>query len=254
MSVALGDAARIAGLLAQPGVEARHGQSAAVWPFELPEPPDLTALYQVADGVTLPDGTVVLPRGELAGATAWLKHERSLDWASDLLVLGEREDLVIVLDLDPARARGGGGVLEAPTDALAAFRRISRSTIGYLERRMHLGDGQDAAPEVRAQEAAERRDLAALSAALAEPMYPGAERQLAHAALTFGLLLAERGEQSAAIEAFERSVAARVAVAPRGAGESERAAAWRACAIAAREAGREALSVECSARARGGRG
>ena len=31
-------------------------------------------------------------------------------------MIGERDDLVIVRDLDTAGARAGGGVLEAPTD------------------------------------------------------------------------------------------------------------------------------------------
>ncbi|WP_437917378.1 hypothetical protein WME73_11170 [Sorangium sp. So ce302] len=245
-------ASRVAALLACAGVEARPpAAGAGAWSLALTEPPDLAALYAAADGIALPDGTLILPRGDVARATAWLAEERSLDWARDLLVIGEREDLVIVLDLDVAGARAGGGVLEAPTDGLASFQRVARSVVGYLERRLGVAGAEAAAPEVRAREAAARRDLPALVEALAEAMYPGAERQVAHAALTLGALLSERGDE-AALDAFARSVEARVAAAPRGAAGPERLAAWRACEIVAREAGSEAIAAACAARASGG--
>ncbi|XXY47352.1 hypothetical protein WME91_45850 [Sorangium sp. So ce269] len=247
-------ASRVAALLAHAGVEARPaatGADAGAWPAGLAEPPDVAALYAAADGLALPDGTVLLRRGDVARATAWLAEERSLDWAPDLLILGEREDLVIVLDLDVEGARAGGGVLEVPTDGLASFQRVARSVVGYLERRLGVAGAEAASPEVRAREAAARRDVPALAEALAEAMYPGAERQTAHAALTLGALLSERGDE-AAMDAFARSVEARVAAATRGAAGPERLAAWRACEIAAREAGAEAIAAACAARARGG--
>ncbi|WP_437837960.1 hypothetical protein [Sorangium sp. So ce1153] len=247
-------ASRVAALLARAGVEARPastGEGAGAWPAGLAEPPDVAALYAAADGLALPDGTLLLPRGDIARATAWLAEERSLDWAPDLLIIGEREDLVIVLDLDVEGARAGGGVLEVPTDGLASFQRVARSVVGYLERRLGVAGAEAASPEVRAREAAARRDVPALADALAESMYPGAERQAAHAALTLGALLSERGDE-AAMDAFARSVEARVAAAPRGAAGPERLAAWRACEIAAREAGAEAIAAACAARARGG--
>ncbi|WP_129346671.1 hypothetical protein [Sorangium cellulosum] len=251
MSAAADLASRVATLLAQDGVEARPPSAGAggagAWPADAAEPADVAALYAATDGVELPDGTRILPRGDVARATAWLVEERSLDWEDDLLVVGEREDLVIVLDLDVAGARAGGGVLEVPTDGLASFQRVARSVVGYLERRLGVPGAEAASPEVRAREAAARRDLPALAAALAEPMYPGAERQVAHAALTLGALLSERGDE-AAMDAFARSVEARMAAAPRGAGAPERAAAWRACEIAAREAGAEAIAAACAAR------
>ncbi|WP_437783506.1 hypothetical protein [Sorangium sp. So ce1097] len=247
---------RVAALLACAGVEARPASTststgAGAWPHGLAEPPDVAALHAAADGLALPDGTLILPRGEVAQATAWLVEDRSLDWPHDLLVVGEREDLVIVLDLDVEGARAGGGVLEVPTDGLASFQRVARTVVGYLERRLGVAAAEAASPEVRAREAAARRDLPALAGALAEPMYPGAERQTAHAALTLGALLSERGDE-AALDAFARSVEARVAAAPRGAAAPERLAAWRACEIAAREAGAEAIAAACAARARRG--
>jgi len=243
-----GLSARIAALLASPKLADRRGPSAAPWPLALPEPADVAALYAATDGLALADGTTLLPRGDIPGTTAWLTHERSLDWPHDLVVVGEREDLVIVLDFDLEGARSGGGVLEAPTDALSSFRRYSRSLVGYLELRAGLACG-DPAPEVLAVEASARRDRDALRAALAAPMYPGSERQEAHAWLVLGGLTAAEGDESAALAAFERSVAARVKAAARGAGDLERAAAWRACAATARESGPPTLADLCTGRA-----
>jgi hypothetical protein len=237
-------------LLGCPAIAERRGPSEAPWPVAAPEPADLAALHAASDGLALADGTTVLPRGDLARTTAWLIQDRALDWPEDLVILGEREDLVIVLDLDLARARAGGGVLEAPTDGLSSFRRVTRTLLGYLERRAGLSAG-DPAPEVLAAEAAARRDREALRAALAEPWYPGSDRQEAHAALVLGGLAAAAGDEAAAVEAFERSVAARVRAAPRGAGALEQAAGWRACAAAAREASAPALADRCLAKSSG---
>jgi hypothetical protein len=241
-------AARIEALLAGEGVEARRGPSPDPWPLPAPEPPDLAALYAASDGLSLPDGTTILRRGEIASATAWLKLEYSLDWPEDLVILGEREDLVILLDLDLDGARAGGGVLEAPTDGLSSFQRIALRTVGYLEHRA-FGGAAEIAPEIMARDAAARRDLEALRAALSLPMYPGSEGRVAHAELTLGTLLAAAGDAGAALAAFERSVAARVRGAPRGAGELTRGAGWRACAAAAWEAGTAAIAEACAERA-----
>jgi hypothetical protein len=234
-------------LLSSAAIEERRPPGPLPAATAFAEPPDLAALYAASDGLVLADGTTILRRGELAAATAWLTQERALEWPEDLVVLGEREDLVIVLDLDTGGTRAGGGVLEAPTDGLESFRRIALSVVGYLERRAGIGEG-DAAPEVLATEAAARKDAGALRAALARPMYPGSEREEAHAALVLGGLCAAAGDEEGAWAAFERAVAARVKAARRGEGELERAAAWRACAAVAREAGAIALAERCAAR------
>jgi len=132
-------AARVAAILASPAVIVKRAPtpSAEPWPFDVPEPADLAALYAVTDGIELADGTVILRRAELAGTTAWLKQEKSLDdWAEGIFVLGERSDLVIARDLDPAGTRAGGGVLEAPTDGLSTFKRAAFGVVGYLEGRL----------------------------------------------------------------------------------------------------------------------
>ncbi len=199
------------------------------------EPADLAALYTVTDGVDLADGTRILGRGEIAGATAWLTSERALQWSADLWVVGERDDLVIVRDLDLAGTRAGGGVLEAPTDGLSTLKRAALDVIGYLEAR--LGIAGERAPERAAREAAALRDAEGLARAIARGFYPGAERELAHAALSLGALRAGAGDAEGAMAAFAQSVEARVAAAPRGAEESEARAGWRACALTAEKAG-----------------
>src|SRR5262245_54035314 len=139
--------ARATALLARPSV-------VASWPplgergEALREPPDLAALYAVADGLELADGTRILGRDAAKGATAWLKQEKSLDWDVDLMVIGERDDLVILRDIDSGAARAGGGVLEAPTDGLSSFRRVALSVIGYLEVRSGGGSDAEQAPEI----------------------------------------------------------------------------------------------------------
>jgi hypothetical protein len=237
-------------VLSSPKVRLKRPPSADPWPFEGPEPPDLAALYARSDGLELEDGTTLLPRGDLARTTAWLKQEKSLeDWPDDLVVIGERTDGVLVLDPDRAGERAGGGLLEAATDGLSTFRRVSMSVVGYLEARLDPASGGDAPPEKLAREAAEKKDRSALEAALASPFYPGSERDFAHAALSLGALLAAGGEEAAALAAFERSVKARAAAAPRGSRAREEAAAWKACSITANQAGARGLAEECSRRA-----
>jgi len=252
-------AARVAAILASPAVVMKRARESSAgaepWPFDAPEPADLAALYAAADGIELSDGTVILRRAELAGTTAWLKQEKSLDdWAEGIFVLGERSDLVIALDLDLAGKRAGGGVLEAPTDGLSTFKRAALGVVGYLEARLSPAGDPYPSPEVAAREASARRDMAALAVAIARPFYPGAERELAHAALTLGALRAEAGDAEGAMEAFEMSVAARVRSVRRGAEESEARAAWRACAVAAERAGAAAISSACVSRLASPRG
>ncbi len=75
------------------------------------DPLDLSSFYALSGGVELRDGTKILGREEAARATAWLIDEKSLQWDRELLLLGERDDLVIVRDPDRRGARAGGGVL-----------------------------------------------------------------------------------------------------------------------------------------------
>jgi hypothetical protein len=211
------------------------------------EPADLLAFYAVSDGIELVDGTRILARGEIAAATAWLVTEKSLGWGPDLWVVGERDDLVIVRDLDAAGARAGGGVLEAPTDGLTALRRAALDVTGYLEDRLGIPGATEQAPEGAAREAAAKGDAEALARAIARGFYPGAERDLAHAALSLGALRAGAGDAAGAMAAFQEAVAARVRAAPRGAGAGEARAAWRTCAVAAEKAGAAEVAARCRA-------
>jgi hypothetical protein len=213
------------------------------------EPADLTALYAVTNGIELTDGTRILARGEIAGATAWLKGEKSLEWGDDLWVIGEREDLVIVRDLDATGARAGGGVLEAPTDGLSAPARAALDVIGYLEER--LGAAPARAPERAARAAVAQRDAEGIAQAIAHEFYPGAERELWHAALTLGGLRAGAGDAEGALAAFARAVEARARGAPRGAAASEAVAGWKTCAVTAEKAGAAALARRCREKAKG---
>jgi hypothetical protein len=232
-------------LVDHPGVTVRRPPSVEA---PLPgEPPDLCALYALTDGLELADGTRILARGEIAAATAWLVGERSLPWGPDLWVIGERDDLVVVRDLDAADTRAGGGVLEAPTDGLMALRRAALDVEGYLAQR--LGEGGDLAPERAAREAALRRDAEGIARAIARGFYPGAERELAHAALSLGGLRAGAGDEAGAMEAFAASVQARVRGAPRGAEASEARAGWKTCAVAAEKAGAAGIAAACRIRA-----
>ena len=211
------------------------------------EPADLAALHAVTDGLELADGTRILARDDLAGATAWLVVERSLEWGPDLLVIGERDDLVLVRDLDAAGTRAGGGLIEAPTDGLSTLKRAALDVIGYLEERLGI-DGEQA-PERAAREAVARRDAGEIARALARGFYPGAERELAHAALSLGAIRASAGDAAGAMAAFEEAVAARVRAVPRGAEATEARAAWKTCAVAAEKAGGREVAEACRARA-----
>ena len=211
-------------------------------------PWDLAALHAVADGFELADRTRVLGRAAGAKATAWLIEEKSLDWDADLAVIGERDDVVIVHDRDRAGARAGGGVLEAPTDALSSFRRVAPDALSYLEVRVGIEGDPVIAPERAAREAGERGDVAGLAAAIDRGFYPGAARELAHAALRLGALRAATGDEAGALDAFTRSATARAGAVPRGAETAELAAAWRAAAVVAETAGSPTIAAACRAR------
>jgi hypothetical protein len=232
-------------------VETRAPSSAA-WTMPLPTPADLDALFAVSDGLTLADGTRILGREEIAPATRWLKEERSVHWADDLLVVGERDDLVIVRDLDLEGRRAGGGVLEAPTDGLESFARVGRDLLGYLAARVGVEGDARPAPEEAAREAIARRDAVALARALEEPFYPGSEALFAHATLVLGEMRAKEGDQEGAMGAFARSVETRARAARRGTETTERAAGWRACARAADAIGASEIAAACRARAGAG--
>jgi hypothetical protein len=216
------------------------------------DPEDLRALYAVCDGLALADGTRILGRAETGPATAWLKEERALSWDEALVVLGERDDLVILRDPDPGGRRAGGGVLEAPTDGLSAPARVALDVIGYLEDRLGIPGpaASTGAPEREAREAARRGDKEALARALARPFYPGAERDRAHAALALGALRAAAGNPGGALAAFAQAVEDRVRAAARGAEKTEARAAWKACAVAAERVGAADVAAACRARAK----
>jgi len=219
------------------------------WPLAHPEPAELAAFYARCDGLVLTDGTTILGRASLVATTEWLKGDRALGWDDDLVVVGERADMVIVRDLDARQKRSGGGVLEAPHDALESFGRLAFGLVGYLEMRVGKTSSFDLVPEVAAREAAARRDARGLALALARPFYPGADRDFAYGALVLGSLYAKAGDEPSAKAAFLRSVDARVRGVSRGASKSETTAAWRACARAAIDAGADKLAAECAERA-----
>ncbi|MEP7124508.1 MAG: hypothetical protein ABJE95_26505, partial [Byssovorax sp.] len=179
-------------------------------PSDEGEPWDLAALYSVANGFELADRTRILGRAASEKATEWLIEEKSLDWDADLAVIGERDDVVIVHDRDRGGVRAGGGVLEAPTDALSSFRRVALDALSYLEVRAGIEGDPVIAPERAAREAGERGDVAGLAAAIDRGFYPGAARELAHAALRLGALRAATGDEAGALDAFTRSATARV--------------------------------------------
>jgi hypothetical protein len=244
-----GDRARL--LLASPRVRERKPPRGAAWPIAHAEPADLGALYELCDGLALDDGARVFGRGELHDVTQWLVLEKALAWPDDLVVVGERRDVVVVLDLDVAGARAGGGVLEIGADDLGAFDRVASSVLGYLL--VHAGEGPEpnAPPEVAARRAARDEDREALERELARPMYPGQDRLFASLAVELGALAAQAGEVERALGAFARSVEARVRSVTRDAAPSERSAGWRAAAIASRARGAVAVADACESRARG---
>ncbi len=237
-------------LLASPRVRERKPPRGVGWPITHAEPADLTAMYALCDGFVLDDGARLFGRGELHDVTQWLVLEKALTWPDDLVVVGDRPGVVVVLDLDVAERRAGGGVVEVGADDLGAFDRVASSVVGYFLSRAGLGEGEVLPPEVAARRAAERGDRARLERELARPMYPGQDRLFASLALELGALSAEAGEAERAFSAFGRSVEARVRSVTRDAEDAERRAGWRAAAIASRERGAHAIADECEARAR----
>jgi len=222
----------------------------AAWPFAHAEPADLAAFYAACDGVELDDGVHIFGRGELRDVTSWLVLEKGLSWPDDLIVAGERRDIVIVLDLDVQRLRAGGGVLEVGADDLGSFERVASGVLDYLL--VRTGSGEDIAPppEIEARRAVRAGDRDALERALGLPMYPGSDRAVAALALELGALDAAAGDAERALRAFEQSVAARLRAVGRGGREAERTAAWAAATHVARSRGAEAIAQACERRAR----
>jgi hypothetical protein len=243
-------AERATRLLASTRVKlARPARPDATWPFAHAEPADLTALYAICDGLELATGEHIFGRGELADVTAWLVLEKGLSWPPDLIVVGERRDIVIVLDLDADQTRAGGGVLEVGADDLGSFERVASSVLDYMLVRAGAGEDTTPPPEIEARNAARAGDRNALERALGRAMYPGNDRALAALCLELGALHAAAGDSERTIRAFERSVEARQRTVGRAGRETERIAAWRAAAHVARSRGAEAIAVQCEARA-----
>jgi hypothetical protein len=241
---------RVGLLLASSRVREKKPPRAVDWPIPHPEPADLGAIYEVSDGLVLDDGVRLFGRGELGDVTQWLVLEKGLGWPDDLVVVGERRDVVVVLDLDVKTARAGGGVLEIGADDLGAFDRVASSVLNYLLVRAGAGKDDAPPPEVAARFAAREKDRARLERELARPMYPGQERLFASLAIELGALHAAAGDDVRALSAFARSIEARVRSVTRDAQHSERNAGWRAAAAASRAHGAEAVALECEKRAR----
>jgi hypothetical protein len=240
---------RVARLLSCPRVREKKPPREVGWPIAHPAPPDVEALYAACDGLLLEDGVRLFGKGELGDTTQWLILEKGLGWPDDLLVIGERRDVVIVLDLDTRSARAGGGVLEAGSDDLEALERVASGVVSYLLVRAGAGDDAAPPPEVAARRAATAGDPVALEHELARPMYPGHGRLLASLAIDLGGLWAAAGDAGRAMSAFARAVDARIASVGRGAREAERVAAWLAAGHGARARGAEAIALACEARA-----
>jgi hypothetical protein len=238
-------------LLASPRVVARRPGREVAWPVAYPEPADLAALYASCDGLTLEDGTALLGKGEIADVTRWIVLEKSLGWADDIVVVGERRDVVVVLDLDVRGVRAGGGVLETASDDLESFDRVASSVLAYWLGRAGAGEDDAPPPELAARTAAARGDAASLERELGRPLYPRSERLFARLALDLGKLWARAGDEERALSAFARSAAAREETVGAAGRPMERAAAWRAAAHAARSCGAAAIADICEARARG---
>jgi hypothetical protein len=244
-------AERATRLLASPRV--RHAvppRPSAIWPFSHPEPLDLAALYGLCDGIELDDGVRIFGRGELRDVTEWLVLEKGLSWPDDLIVAGERRDIVIVLDLDVRGLRAGGGLLEVGADDLGSFERVASGVLAYLSIRTETGEDMAAPPEIEARRAARAGDREALERALGRPMYPRSERVVAALSLELGALHAAAGDAERALRAFEQSVAARIGAVGRGGRDAERRAAWTAAAHVARSHGAESVAVSCEERSR----
>jgi hypothetical protein len=240
---------RVERLLASPRVTETKPHRDVTWPISHPEPADLSALYVACDGLELVDGTRLFGRGELHDVTQWMVLEKALVWPDDLVVVGERRDIVVVLDLDVRGERAGGGALETGVDDLGVFERVAGDIVGYLSARAAVLDEVAQPPEIAARRAAESADLSSLERELARPMYPGHERLLASLALELGSLWAVAGDSERAMSAFSRSVEARIAVVGRGGREVERAIAWRAAAHAAQARGAREIAALCEQRA-----
>jgi hypothetical protein len=239
---------RVERLLASPRVMEKKPHRDVAWPIPYPEPADLSALYLACDGLELDDGTRLFGRGELRDVTDWLVLEKGLAWSDDLVIVGERRDIVIVLDLDVDGERAAGGALETGIDDLGVFERVASDVVGYLCSRAAVLDDVAPPPEIAARRAAASLDASGLERELARPMYPGHERLFASLALELGTLWARAGEKERAMSAFARSVEARVASVGRGGREAERASAWLAAAHASRAGGALPLALECEAR------
>lgn len=241
---------RMMAIVASSSVIAKRSPTEAAWPFEDDPPADIAAFHAACDGLHLVDGTRILGREECGISTKWLRDEKSLVWEDDLFIIGERDDLVIVRDMDKQGLRAGGGVLEAATDGLESLKRVARDIIGYLELRVGLVD-PNPAPERAARAAITARNAAALTRVLSEAFYPGNEADAALAALTLGEVQAQAGLEEAALRAFEQYADVRMRSARRGAQFIERAAAFRAAARAAESVGALALAEVCRERAKG---
>jgi hypothetical protein len=241
---------RMQAVVASSSVIAKRSPTEAPWPFDNDPPDDMTALHALCDGLELGDGTRILGRDECAVSTKWLRDEKSLVWEDDLFIIGERDDLVIVRDMDTQGIRAGGGVLEAATDGLESLKRVSLDIVGYLESRLGLIDPHPA-PERLARVAVADRNADVLARVLSEAFYPGNEADAALAALTLGELRAQAQEHDAALRAFDQYADMRMRSARRGAGALERAAAFRAAARAAESVGALAIAEVCRDRAKG---
>lgn len=240
---------RMQSLVASASVMAKRSPTEAAWPFEGSPPDDLLALHSVCDGLQLNDGTRILGREECAYSTKWLRDEKSLVWEDELFILGERDDLVIIRDLDRENVRAGGGILEAATDGLETLKRVALDIVGYIELRLGLVD-PNPAPEHLARIAVASRDVTALEGVISRAFYPGNEGEAALAALTLGELHARAGREPDALRAFERYADMRACAARRGAQAIERAAAFRAAGRVAESIGALALAEGCYTRAK----
>jgi hypothetical protein len=245
---------RLLATLASSVVIAKRPPSAAPWPLQLPAPPDVAAFHAACDGLELEHGVRILGREEVGISTKWLRDEKSLLWEDDIFIIGERDDLVVVRDMDLENVRAGGGILEAPTDGLESLKRVALDIVGYLEIRVGLrAQGlEDAypAPERLVQIGVSQRNAEMLERALTRPFYPGNEADAALAALTLGEIRAQSGALDAALQAFEQYAALRARAARRGAESIERSAAFRAAARTAESVGAKDLADLCRQRAK----
>jgi hypothetical protein len=240
---------RMAALVASSSVIAKRSPTTTPWPFPHDAPEDIIALHATCDGLELVDGTRILGRDECAVSTKWLRDEKSLVWEDDLFIIGERDDLVIVRDMDTQGIRAGGGVLEAATDSLESLQRVALDIVGYIELRAGLVDPYPA-PERSVRLAVAERNAEDLARVLSAAFYPGNEGDAALAALTLGELRAQAADTEAALQAFDQYADIRKRSARRGAQSMERIAAYRAAARAAESVGALAIAEVCRDRAK----